>query len=84
MRLSAAEIAAAILADVVAEGPAGSPRRATIDSTETGEGDLFFGLRGERVDGAQFAGAALEAGAWGVVVPRSVSSSLSADGRDND
>ena len=29
--------------------------RATIDSGETGPGDLFFGLRGERVDGGEFA-----------------------------
>jgi UDP-N-acetylmuramoyl-tripeptide--D-alanyl-D-alanine ligase len=44
---------------------------ATIDSGETGSGDLFFGLRGERVDGGEFAPAAIEAGAWGVVVRRS-------------
>jgi UDP-N-acetylmuramoyl-tripeptide--D-alanyl-D-alanine ligase len=39
-----------------------------IDSREVTEGDLFFGLRGEHADGAGFAAAALEAGAWGVVV----------------
>ena len=55
-------------AEVLAEGGPGSPRRATIDSTETGAGDLFFGLRGERRDGGEFAPAAVEAGAWGVVV----------------
>jgi UDP-N-acetylmuramoyl-tripeptide--D-alanyl-D-alanine ligase len=31
-------------------------------------GDLFFGLPGENVDGGEYAAAALEAGAWGVVV----------------
>jgi UDP-N-acetylmuramoyl-tripeptide--D-alanyl-D-alanine ligase len=53
---------------VVAEGSAEPPRRATIDSNEAGPGDLFFGLRGEKRDGGEFAGAAVEAGAWGVVV----------------
>jgi uncharacterized membrane-anchored protein YjiN (DUF445 family) len=33
-------------------------------------GDLYIGIRGERFDGAEFAGAAIEAGAAGVVVPR--------------
>ena len=44
------------------------PGRAVIDSREVGEGDLFFGLRGGAADGGAFAEAALEAGAWGVVV----------------
>ncbi|HMI80379.1 MAG TPA: UDP-N-acetylmuramoyl-tripeptide--D-alanyl-D-alanine ligase [Solirubrobacterales bacterium] len=68
MRLSPEEIAAALGAEVLAEGAAGPPRRATIDSGETGPGDLFFGLRGENRDGGEFAPAAIEAGAWGVVV----------------
>jgi UDP-N-acetylmuramoyl-tripeptide--D-alanyl-D-alanine ligase len=76
MNLSPAQIAAALGAEVVAEGGPGAPRRAVIDSGEAGEGDLFFGLRGERVDGGEFAPAALAAGAWGVVVgtpaPRSL------------
>jgi UDP-N-acetylmuramoyl-tripeptide--D-alanyl-D-alanine ligase len=68
VKLSAEEIAAAIGAEVLAEGAAGSPRRATIDSSDTGAGDLFFGLRGANRDGGEFATAAIEAGAWGVVV----------------
>jgi UDP-N-acetylmuramoyl-tripeptide--D-alanyl-D-alanine ligase len=68
LSLSGEQIAAAIGAEVVVEGGPGAPRRAVIDSGETGEGDLFFGLRGERVDGGEFAPAALAAGAWGVVV----------------
>jgi UDP-N-acetylmuramyl pentapeptide synthase len=70
VRLSPAEIAAALGAEVLAGGSAEPPRRATIDSAETGPGDLFFGLRGSRRDGAEFAPAALEAGAWGAVVGR--------------
>ncbi len=68
MNLEPAKIAEAMGAEVLAEGGSGSPARATIDSAASGEGDLFFGLRGERVDGGEFAPAAIEAGAWGVVV----------------
>jgi UDP-N-acetylmuramoyl-tripeptide--D-alanyl-D-alanine ligase len=68
VNLSPAEIAAALGAEVVAEGPSEPPVRATIDSQASGPGDLFFGLRGEKRDGGEFAGAAIEAGAWGVVV----------------
>ena len=66
MKLSAAEIAAAMGAEVLAEGDASSPRRATIDSSASGPGDLFFGLPGANRDGGEFAPAAIEAGAWGV------------------
>ncbi|HEX8689674.1 MAG TPA: UDP-N-acetylmuramoyl-tripeptide--D-alanyl-D-alanine ligase [Solirubrobacterales bacterium] len=68
MNLTPERIAAAIGAEVVAEGAPGSPERAVIDSAGTRSGDLFFGLRGERVDGGEFAAAAIEAGAWGAVV----------------
>jgi UDP-N-acetylmuramoyl-tripeptide--D-alanyl-D-alanine ligase len=68
VRLTPEEIAAALGAEVVAEGPSGSPRQATIDSAATGAGDLFFGLRGASRDGGEFAPAAIAAGAWGVVV----------------
>jgi len=68
MNLTAEQIAAAIGAEVVSRGAPGSPRRGVIDSGEAGEGDLFVGLRGERVDGGEFAPAALVAGAWGAVV----------------
>jgi UDP-N-acetylmuramoyl-tripeptide--D-alanyl-D-alanine ligase len=68
VNLAPDQIAAAIGAEIVSEGGGGSPRRATIDSTDAGEGDLFFGLRGENVDGGEFAAAALEAGAWGAVI----------------
>ncbi len=44
------------------------PGRVVIDSRDVREGDLFVGLKGEHVDGGAFAGAALDAGAWGVLV----------------
>jgi UDP-N-acetylmuramoyl-tripeptide--D-alanyl-D-alanine ligase len=51
------------------DGRAGDgPSRVIIDSREVGQGDLFVGIPGERVDGGSFAAGALEAGAWGVLV----------------
>jgi len=44
------------------------PKRAVIDSREAGPGDLFVGLKGENVDGSQFAEEALRKGAWGALV----------------
>ncbi len=76
MKLDAREIAAALGAEVLAEGEAGSPQRASIDSGATEPGDLFFGLRGANRDGGEFAGAAIEAGAWGAVISPSWRSSF--------
>jgi UDP-N-acetylmuramoyl-tripeptide--D-alanyl-D-alanine ligase len=76
VRLAPEEIAAALQAEVVAEGEPGPPRRATIDSGASGPGDLFFGLRGANRDGGEFAPAAIDAGAWGVVVRDEVRSSF--------
>jgi len=76
LRLGAEQIAAACGAEIVARGEAVAPVRATIGSGETGPGDLFFGLRGERVNGGEFAAAAIEAGAWGVVLDPMLSSSF--------
>ena len=42
----------------------------SIDSRTVGRGQLFIGIRGERFDGAAYAGSAAAAGAAGVVVPR--------------
>lgn len=42
----------------------------SIDTRTLKAGDLYVGIRGERLDGAEFAGAAIDAGAAGVVVPR--------------
>jgi UDP-N-acetylmuramoyl-tripeptide--D-alanyl-D-alanine ligase len=83
VRLSAEDIVAALGAEVVAEGDPDSPRRATIDSNETGPGDLFFGLRGARSDGGEFAPAAIEAGAWGVVTTPQHATQLSPHTGDN-
>jgi UDP-N-acetylmuramoyl-tripeptide--D-alanyl-D-alanine ligase len=83
MNLDPEQIAAALGAEVIAEGGPGSPTRATIDSGASGDGDLFFGLRGERVDGGEYAPAAIEAGAWGVVVAPPSRSYLMPDSGNN-
>jgi UDP-N-acetylmuramoyl-tripeptide--D-alanyl-D-alanine ligase len=41
--------------------------RAVVDSRAAGPGALFVGIPGARVDGGEFAGEALERGAWGVL-----------------
>jgi UDP-N-acetylmuramoyl-tripeptide--D-alanyl-D-alanine ligase len=63
----AARVAAAAGAKLVRDAP-GGPSRVVIDSRAAGPGDLFVGLTGENTDGGRFAAAALEAGAWGVLV----------------
>ena len=68
MNLTPEQIAEAMGAEIVSRGGEGTPARAVIDSRQVRPSDLFFGLRGERVDGGDFAAAVLKAGAWGVVV----------------
>jgi UDP-N-acetylmuramoyl-tripeptide--D-alanyl-D-alanine ligase len=70
-------------ADVVAEGEAGSPQRATIASGDTKPGDLFFGLRGANRNGGEFAPVAVEAGAWGAVIDEQARQSLCAHSGNN-
>jgi UDP-N-acetylmuramoyl-tripeptide--D-alanyl-D-alanine ligase len=43
------------------------PERSVIDSRQATAGALFVGLPGQRADGGQFAHAAIEQGAWGVI-----------------
>jgi UDP-N-acetylmuramoyl-tripeptide--D-alanyl-D-alanine ligase len=70
----AARVAAAAGATLLTEpdgARAGSgPSRATIDSRQVADGELFVGLRGQRVDGGEHALEAFAAGAWGVLVGR--------------
>ncbi len=55
-------------ARILARGDSGRPERAVIDSRDLQPGDLFVGIRGERLDGGRFAAEALVNGAWGVLV----------------
>ncbi len=84
MKLGPEQIAEACGAEIVARGEAGAPTRATIGSAETGPGDLFFGLRGERANGGEFAPAAIKAGAWGVLVDPETSRLLPLSGEKHD
>ncbi|HET8592199.1 MAG TPA: UDP-N-acetylmuramoyl-tripeptide--D-alanyl-D-alanine ligase, partial [Solirubrobacterales bacterium] len=61
-------LASAAGATVVREGGGGGPVRPVIDSREVREGDLFFGLGGDRHDGGRFGAQALRSGAWGICV----------------
>jgi UDP-N-acetylmuramoyl-tripeptide--D-alanyl-D-alanine ligase len=51
------------------EGAPSGPARVSIDSRSIAPGDLFVGLRGASTDGGEYAAQALQAGAWGVLVP---------------
>jgi UDP-N-acetylmuramoyl-tripeptide--D-alanyl-D-alanine ligase len=69
IELGAERIAAAAGARLLAGAPErAGPQRAVIDSRAVEPGDLFVGLPGATADGAEFAPAALQAGAWGVLV----------------
>ena len=48
----------------------------SIDTRTLTAGELFFAIRGERFNGADFAGAAIDAGAGGVVVERGLGGGL--------
>jgi UDP-N-acetylmuramoyl-tripeptide--D-alanyl-D-alanine ligase len=75
----AGRLAAAAKAELVRAAP-GGPTRVVIDSRDVGTGDLFVGLVGSRVDGGAYAAAALEAGAWGVLVAPDRAGELPAGG----
>ena len=74
--LTAASVAAATGGEIVA----GDPRQAfdgvSIDTRTVRRGELFVAIRGERFDGAEFAAAAIDAGADGVLVPRGWSANV--------
>jgi UDP-N-acetylmuramoyl-tripeptide--D-alanyl-D-alanine ligase len=69
--LSAARVAAAAGGELAAGDPErAGPARAVIDSREVEPGDLFVGLPGAGAHGGEFAAAAFDAGAWGVLTGR--------------
>ncbi len=73
----AADWVASAMAGAIVAGPRGRTfTGVSIDTRSLKRGELFFGIRGERFDGAAFAASAVEAGAAGVVVPRGGSVSL--------
>jgi UDP-N-acetylmuramoyl-tripeptide--D-alanyl-D-alanine ligase len=70
IRLTAEWVAAAMGAAVTSGGLQSEFSGVSIDTRTLRAGELYFGIRGDRYDGADFAIAAIERGATGVVVPR--------------
>src|SRR5438874_11225520 len=70
IRLVADWVAAAMAGTIVAGDRGHAFTGVSIDTRTVKAGDLFIAIRGERFDGADFAGAAVVAGAAGIVVPR--------------
>src|SRR5215475_7125719 len=70
IRLTAEWVAAAMGGTIVKGGALDDFSGVSIDTRTLRAGELYFGIRGDRFDGADFAAAATEAGATGVVVPR--------------
>jgi len=70
IRLTAAFVTAAMQGRLAVGESEAAFENVSIDTRTIGTGDLFVAIRGERFDGADFAAAAIEQGAAGVVVPR--------------
>jgi UDP-N-acetylmuramoyl-tripeptide--D-alanyl-D-alanine ligase len=68
--LTAGAVAAAAGGQLVSGDPSRVVRGFSIDSRAVRRGDLFIAIRGERYDGAAFAGASLAGGACGVMLRR--------------
>jgi len=70
LRLTASWVAEAMGGDLVSGDRAREFAGVSIDTRTLGAGELYVAIRGERFDGADFAPAALAAGAGGIVVSR--------------
>ena len=73
-------MAEAMAGDLVSGDAAREIEGVSIDTRTLGAGELYIAVRGERFDGADFAAAALDAGAGGVVLPRGRGRSVGAFG----
>ena len=80
IRLTAAWVAVAMGGTIVKAGETSEFSGVSIDTRTLRPGQLYFGIRGSRFDGADFSGTAMEAGAAGVVVPRGRGAALT-DGK---
>ncbi|NEK58595.1 UDP-N-acetylmuramoyl-tripeptide--D-alanyl-D-alanine ligase [Geodermatophilus sabuli] len=70
IRLTLAEVAAAVGGQLPAGADGAVPGGVTVDSRTVGRGDLFVAVPGERVDGHEFLGAAAAAGAAAALTTR--------------
>ena len=69
IELTAAWVAARMGGALTSGDAARAFGNVSIDTRTLKAGDLYVAIRGERFDGAEFAGAAIDAGAGGLVVP---------------
>jgi UDP-N-acetylmuramoyl-tripeptide--D-alanyl-D-alanine ligase len=81
LRLTASFVCEAAGGTLVAGDAAFELTGVSIDTRTVRAGELYVGLRGSRVDGADFAAGALEAGAGGIVVPRGRGGEFQKSGR---
>ena len=79
--LTAAWVAAAVAGHIVRGDASRELDGVSIDTRTIRAGELFIAIRGERFDGADFAAAAIEAGAAGVLVPRGTQAAADDPGR---
>ena len=70
IRLTAEWVAAAMAGTIVAGRKTAEFSGVSIDTRTLRAGELYIGIRGDRFDGADFAAAAVDRGAAGIVVPR--------------
>jgi UDP-N-acetylmuramoyl-tripeptide--D-alanyl-D-alanine ligase len=81
IRLTAEWVAAAMTGRLVAGDGRTALAGVSIDTRSLRPGELYVGIRGDRFDGADFAAAAIAAGAASVVVPRGRGVGLAAGGQ---
>jgi UDP-N-acetylmuramoyl-tripeptide--D-alanyl-D-alanine ligase len=81
IRLTADWVAAAMGGNIVRGDGGTAFAGVSIDTRSLQPGELYVGIRGDRFDGADFAGAAAAAGAAGVVVPRGRGAALIGSGQ---
>jgi len=81
IRLTAEWVAAAMTGRIVGGDGRVSLAGVSIDTRSLRAGQLYVGIRGDRFDGADFAGAAAAAGAAGLVVPRGRGAALVSGGQ---
>ena len=79
LSLTAAWVASATGGTIVSGDPDRVLAGVSIDTRTLKPGALYIGVRGERFDGAQFASAAIAAGAAGVMVPAAFARTESRD-----
>jgi UDP-N-acetylmuramoyl-tripeptide--D-alanyl-D-alanine ligase len=70
VRLTGSWVASVTSGTIVAGDPARSFNGVSIDTRTLAPGALYVAIRGERFDGADFAQAAVAAGAGGLIIPR--------------